>query len=331
MVSRVAGTDVEEARPSTQDTDTFELPETPDSLVLGAMEEAMRTALPARDDDEVEQEDLAPEDEEDVEEDEDAEPDAGLEPLEDQDEAEQGEPQGKSVEEWVEVLSKDGVQRFSEIPRKALKDVLPKYVEQAKRQVAEDVGLVARAQLEAQLQWVKWTMNVDRTFEDDPDAKLAWLESGTQEVQQYQQWKAIIDREPTPENRAQSEQATNIRQSMARQVQRLDDYPELKEELARRGNATPYPLNFDGLGRLTDDVMELLKQGVEQSVSKRKEPAKEKAKARVASAQNRAQVPRPDVSRGRTAARNGTDISNNNDPDELIALGISQTLRNLKR
>lgn len=322
MVNRMGTDAAEEARPSAPEADTFELPDTPDSLALDYI---TQTIMPATADEEDQDFDLEDEDEQD-EELEDEEPDAE-EPPEDVDDTEPAtEPQGKSVDEWVDVLSKDGVQRFSEIPRKLLKDVLPQYVERQARQTVEDAATIAQAQLQGQLEWIKWAIKVDRQFEDDPDGMLDWLKSGSQEAQAYQQWKAVLEREHTPEDRARVEESQQLNRLMQKQVQKLKDYPELQQELAARHQSQPYGANYDGLERLTDDVMELLAKGVEQSVAKKNEPAKKRAKARVAGAQNRQAVPRPDVSRGRTSKTTDFDrqVEQSTDPDELIGMALSR-------
>jgi hypothetical protein len=323
MVSRMEATDAEEVSPSAPEADTFELPETPDMLAVDAMQEAMRSVLP-----QAEQGDLDPDEDEEPEDELEDESDEYEEPDTDEsDEVEGDEPKAKmSAEEWADTLYKDGPQRYSEIPGAMRVEALKKYGERHAQQAVQDSALITRAQLEGQLQWLKWTINVDRQFEDDPDSMLEWLKSGTQEAQAYQQWKAILEREPTPEAKAQSEQSTRLTQLMQKQVGRLQDYPELQQELMQKHRTAPYSSDMDGLERLSDDVAELLVKGVEQSVSKRQEPAKKKAQARVASAKNRAAVPRPDVSRGRTAAKTGSDISSINDPAELFAMGINQVL-----
>lgn len=327
MVSRMSDTDAaEEVSPSAPEADTFELPETPDSLALDYIQQAI---MPADEADEPEPQadlDLDDEEEQDDEDVEDEEPYADELPEDVDDTEPATEPQGKSVDEWVEVLSKDGIQRFSEVPRKLLKDVLPQYVERERKQVVEDAATIAQAQLQAQAEWIKWTIKVDKQFEDDPDAMLDWLKSGSQEAQAYQQWKALLDREPTPEDRARAEESQNLNRLMQKQVERLKDYPELQQELAQKHQSNPYRADYEGLERLTDDVMELLRKGVEQSVAKKNEPAKKKAKARVAGAQNRQAVPRPDVSRGRTSKLDDFErrVQETHDPDELAAMAFSR-------
>jgi hypothetical protein len=307
--------------------DTFELPQTPDDLMIGAMTDVMFKSEYDGEQDEP-TEDEEPEDElDDFELDEEED-----EPTDESDEATGDEPKAKmSADEWAETLYKDGPQRISEIPGSMRVEALKKYGERHAKQAVDDAALITRAQLEGQLQWLKWTMNVDRQFEDDPDAKLAWLESGSAEAQQYQQWKAILEREVSPETRAQTEQSNRLNQLMQKQVARLSDYPDLQQELMQRHSANPYASNMDGLERLSDDVAELLVKGVEQTVAKRNEPAQKKAQKRIASAKARAEVPRPDVSRGRTSARTPNDIGNITDPDELIAMGVGKVMNTLKR
>lgn len=335
MVSEVDGsTEVaEEARPSAPSADTFELPETPESLALDYISQVIS---PSDNEDEDQEEQEAP--------DEDDEPDSELDEdeLDEEEEpdttesaeVEGDEPKAKmSADQWADALFKDGPQRYSEIPGSMRVEALKKYGERHARQAVDDAALIASAQLEAQRQWIKWTLNMDRHFEDDPDGMLDWLRGGSQEAQAYQQWKAILDREPTPEARAQAEQSQRLNQLMLKQVARLQDYPELQQELAQKHQANPYSASIDGLERLTDDVVELLGKAVEQSVAKRQEPAKKKAKARIASAENRKAVPRPDVSRGRSSAPDDFErkVMQTNDIDELLAMGVSRAFSKSKR
>lgn len=326
----VAGT-AEEARPSAGSgapVNTFELPETPESLAVGAIVQAM---LPTSSEED-EQDEPEPVDDEDLEEDfEDAEePDEEPEPTGDQDPADEETPKAKrSVDEWAEVLQRDGLQRVANIPRRELVPALQKYVEREKTQVVTDAATIAAAQLETQRQWIKWVSDIDAAAQDDPDGKLSWLESGDANAQQYLQWKAYLEREQPPEVQASTQQTARLNQLMQKQTARLKDSPELQAELMAKHHANPYPATVDGLDRLTDDVIELLARDVEAKVAKKQEPAKKQAREMVSSSANRRAAARPDVSPGR-GTRPASDIDRrieqSTDPDELFAIGLQRAL-----
>lgn len=307
---------------------TFDLPETPDSLAIAAITKTMLGETSEEDD----QEELEPVDDEDLEPEfeDDEEPEAEPDAPDDQDPADEETPRAKrSVDEWAEVLKRDGLQRVANIPRKELVAALQKFVEREKTQVVTDTATITAAQLETQRQWIKWTMQIDRAAEDDPDGKLAWLESGDANAQQYLQWKSYLDREQAPADQAAMQSSARINQSMQKQVGRLKDNPELVNELEAKHRANPYPADMDGLERLTDDVIELLARDVEARVVKKQEPARKQARERVSAAADRRSAARPDVSPGR-GSRPATDadrrIEQSTDPDELFAIGLSRAM-----
>lgn len=315
--------------------DTFELPETPDAGALGAINDAMLEAwgppeLPepvAEADEEAD-----PEDElDDAADEEDEEPEPADEALPgDRNAADTGQPQGgRTVDEWVALLDQKGIQSHSQVPRKLLGDVLAKYSEHEKQRVVQDTALIAQAQLESQRRWIKWIGQVDQAYLEDPDGKLAWLESGDQHAQVYQQWKAYMDREVTPEDVSRTQSVGRFSQAMQKQVTRLQGYPDLAEQIAQKHRANPYPADIDGLDRLTDDVIELLATVSERQVAERNAPAKKAAAARKAGAETRRAVPRVDGSRTRVAAGGASnDIQNITDPAELFRIGINRAWAN---
>lgn len=326
MVSRT-----EEVRPS--DTDNFDLPEAPEGAMFETLEQTLRAAIQPSvpDSDQGEPDEDEPFDDE-LEEDEEPDELADEGEPDDTEPADEGKPEGRSVDDWVNILRTDGVQRLSEIPRKLHKDVLPAYVESEKRQVADDLGMVAQAQVIAAIRNVAFIYNLDQHFAADPDAKLDWLEGGSQDAQIYQQWKQIVAKAQQQDDasiRQRNEQAQTLVSMQRKQYDRLAPYPELQAEIQQRYQTGAYPANMQGLERLTDDVMELLAKGVEESVSKRSAPAKKKVQARKDSADTRRSVPRPDVSRGRISA--ASDRRDNMSADDLIALGVSRQLQNVRR
>ena len=235
-----------------------------------------------------------------------------------------GEHVPRTGDEWAEVILRDGPQRFAEVPRKLQADVARTYGDLRAKQAAVDAQTVVADYYQRLQRAADAVARVDEHFAEDPDSKLAWLESDDPNAQVYVQlrnWTRQANSQPPQEQVAQ---VTALQQRALSQYERLKDYPEQQAELQSRAAQQRYSTSEDGVALLQADVDELLAQGIESRITKKAAPAKQRAAERHAGAQTRRAVPKPDVAPGR-ATRASPDISQINDPSELFAIGIRQS------
>lgn len=259
-------------------------------------------------------------------------------PEADADEYEEDEPDDQPTEgraprtedEWAEIIQRDGPQRFAEVPRKLQAVVAEKYGDLRARQAATDAQTVVADYYSRLRRATDAVARVDDNFADDPDGKLAWLESEDPNAATYVQLRNWIRQANTQPPQEQVQQVAVLQSRAQAQFNRLADFPDQQAELANRAGQQRYTQSEEGVSLLQADVDQLLAAGIEAKVARKGEPARRRAQERVAGAERRRNTPVPDTSPGR-ATRPETDISQTNNPNELFAIGVSRKFANLRK
>lgn len=179
--------------------------------------------------------------------DEDAEPNTDGDPA----------PQGaqRTAADWAEIL-KDAPQRINEVPGKLRGEAVRLHREAADRRAADaeraafERGRAAAAQL---TRWEAGVKEIDDFREQDPEGYGKWVAQYPDRYQGYLQAKQALDRAGRQEAAAGT-MAEAIAAKARDILQPLRDNPDAVERLAARD----YPMDLDGLARLSADVAQEL-------------------------------------------------------------------------
>lgn len=253
-----------------------------------------------------------------------AEPEEDSEP-EPEPESEPEEPKAKakhSVSEWAQALATDGIKRLSEIPPRMHQEVVAEYnritIDRARAEERQQIAQTLRAERELRA----YIDKVDATFQEDPQAKLDWLQSGQPEAKVYLDGKQYLSSVSgqTPEQRVDGISA--LTEGARRQYGRLDGFPELKTKVESMAAQGRYPSTQAGLDQLSRDIDALF---VEAARGQHETPAAKTATPR--------QTRRPLVTGGNqpTAKRSDIDekVAKSKNPQELVAMGIESQIAKL--
>ena len=219
--------------------------------------------------------------------------------LDEGDEAGDSKPARHTDDEWAEIMLRDGPQRFAEVPRRLQSAVATKYGDLRARQAAQDAQTVVSDYFSRLRRAQDAVARVDDHFADDPDGKLAWIESGADGSDTYVQlrkWVRQANEQPQSEQVAQVQA---LQQRAQAQYARLADFPEQQAELQRRASEQRYGQSDEGVALLQSDVDALLREGVEAQLGGKANPKQLRASARRVAAEERGTMPRPDGSGGR--------------------------------
>jgi len=321
-----------------------QLPDTPDSLIFAGVGEQLAAALAARpDDDEEDEEGLEgepSEDDSDEFDDDSVDEDEGEQPgARDPEASAQQPPKPKAprrtAEEWGKTLAAEGLQHISQIPNALLRTpaLLEAYGNERARAAAERTQATIAENLRHEDNLRRFVAEVDDHFADDPDGLLAWIKADPQgpvyaNAQQY----LAQSQQRTPEERVGAAAAAEaLNERATRQYSRLGRFPDLQAELVRRQQEEKkYPATSEGMAQLERDVDELLEQGLSTAAGS----ARGNGAGPAGQPPERRRPARPLVSPGSSGAparRGAPDVSNTNDPDELVSMGVTQGLRQLGR
>lgn len=314
-----------EERPAAQ------LPETPESLVFGGIQagiDGLTGQSPPQADEDEDAEDAPPADDETGD-----EPDDGAGESDEDETAESGEPpEGtkptrpqRTAEEWRDVLLKEGAQRIANVPRAMQAEVIASYGEARARAAAAAAEANIANSLKNQERMRQFIEGVDKQFAEDPDGKLAWLESPDPNADLYRQAKRVLAQYEGVEPEERVRRTASYNERAQRQYDRLAKFPEAQAEVMKRLQSapSPYTATDEGMAALERDVDALLEEnltrsagnGAGQGAQSGKPPARRPA--------------RPVVSPGQASrpAGKARDISKITDPDELFTVGIAEQMK----
>ncbi len=316
-----------------------QLPDTAETLMARGLAEGLAAFQPEPDDEPLDDfgEPIREPSDDEVLADEDAGSDE--EPADEDEEPEASqdarEPKVKrTAAEWAEVIAKDGVQRLAEVPRAEIPAVMAAYGDVKAAQAAASTQTSIAESLRRQDELTTWVRSVDDHFDGDPDGKLAWMESldpaDAQQVELYKNGKRLLTRIERQSHEERVSEAGTLNQRAQREFTRLEGNTEAQAELLRRQNAGRYSGDpVVALDMLQRDVDELMKQGYGHGASGTTDGAATDQPARRRPA-------RPLVGSGISASgmrrkpQNAPDASTSNDPNELIAMGLADGMRQLR-
>lgn len=307
------------------------LPETPESLVFGALRDGL-AAIPATESDG--EPDASDEGGDEQSQQQQTQPgDAVTQPASDADGV-TGEPPAKpkrTAAEWAQILAREGKQRLAEISPPEREAVLLEYAEIRAREASAQTQADISEQLRQRDATSQWIAQVDANFADDPDGKLAWLESDDPRVETYRLGKRWLAQLQTQPQEQQVAGFAALNQRARREYSRLEKFPVLQSELDARRTQNRYPATEGGVAQLQTDVDELLGRaatdggnGTSGAPDNGTRPARRSvARPLVTSAGNTGAVRQPS-----NAPRNVSEMT---DPTELVAEGIRAGFRELRK
>lgn len=317
-----------------------QLPDTAETLMARGLAEGLAAFAPESDDEPLDDfgQPIAEPSDDEVLADEDADSDESADEAEPdeatQDTRTETKPK-RTAAEWAEVIARDGVQRLAEVPRAEIQDVMAAYGEVKAQQAAVSTQTAIAESLRRQDELTGWVRNVDEHFDGDPDGKLAWMESldpaVAQQVELYKNGKRLLTRIEQQSHEERVSEVGGLNQRAEYQYKRLEGIPEAQAELLRRQQSGRYSGDpAVALDTLARDVDELMRQGYGKGAPAQADGAASDDRA------PRKRVARPLVGSGISASgmrrkpSNAPDASTSNDPNELIAMGLADGMRQLR-